>query len=167
MTTYHYLPMNEQYASAICKWMYPAPYNLYDMGDSSESINDLLNGDYFYALDSQDMLVGYICSGNSARVPGGYQIGIYDNNKYLDFGVGLRPDYTGKGNGLEFLSQGIEYLMKESNVHNIQLVVAAFNDRAIKVYERVGFVQGCSFKSKVDDEEIDFIVMWCSLNKTI
>lgn len=159
MSTYHFLPMTEEYASLICHWEYPEPYHLYNMDGDAESISELLNGDYYYVLDSMHSLVGFICSGNSARVPGGYPIGIYNNNQYVDIGLGLRPDYTGSGKGVNFLSQGMEHLKNKCSVQNFQLVVAIFNERAIKVYERVGFIKGSRFKSKVDDQEIDFIVM--------
>jgi ribosomal-protein-alanine N-acetyltransferase len=159
MNTYNFQPMTEEYASTICNWKYHGPYSIYSMDGSYECICELMNSEYFYVMDNENSLVGYICSGNSARVPGGYQIGIYDNSKHLDIGLGLKPDFTGKGIGQQFLSQGINFLKEQFKVQSFQLVVAMFNERAIKVYERTGFIKGLSFKSKVDDQEIDFIVM--------
>jgi ribosomal-protein-alanine N-acetyltransferase len=163
MYTYNIQPMTEEYASAICNWKYDGLYSIYSMDGSYECICELMNGDYFYVMDNTNSLVGYICSGNSARVQGGYQSGLYNNSKHLDIGLGLSPDYTGKGIGQQFLFQGIHFLKEQLKVQNFQLVVAIFNERAIKVYERSGFIKGLRFKSKVDDQEIDFIVMKFSL----
>jgi [ribosomal protein S18]-alanine N-acetyltransferase len=163
MNTYNFKPMTEDNASAICNWKYDGLYSIYSMDGSNECICELMNGDYFFVMDNTNGLVGYICSGNSARVPGGYQNGIYDNSRHLDIGLGIRPDFTGKGIGQQFLSQGINFLKEQLKVQNFQLVVAMFNERAIKVYERAGFIKGLRFKSKVDDQEIDFIVMKNSL----
>jgi [ribosomal protein S18]-alanine N-acetyltransferase len=164
MSTYNFQPMTEEYAATICNWKYHGSYSIYSMDGSYECNSELMNGDYFCVMDNLNSLVGHICSGNSARVPGGYQSGIYSNSKYLDIGLGLSPDYTGMGIGQQFLFQGFTFLKEQFKVQNFQLVVAIFNERAIKVYERVGFIKGHSFMSKVDDQEIDFIVMKYSLN---
>ncbi|MFD0871616.1 Uncharacterised protein [Chlamydia abortus] len=159
MPTYSFHPMTEEYASMICSWKYDHPYSIYSMDGSEECISELMNEEYFYALDDRGELTGYLCCGNAARVPGGYAINLYNNNKYLDIGLGLKPDFTGKGNGLEFLTQGIGFLKKSYKVQHFQLVVAAFNERAMKVYERAGFIKGPCFMSKVGDQEIEFVAM--------
>jgi ribosomal-protein-alanine N-acetyltransferase len=155
--------MTEEYASLISHWNYKAPYSMYSMDGSNDCISELMSGDYFYVLDNLNTLVGFFCNGNSARVPGGYEIGIYKNGCYLDIGLGLRPDLTGKGRGLEFLSVCINFLKERFKAHNFQLVVAIFNERAIKVYERAGFIKGIIFKSEVEDQDVEFIVMNYSL----
>ncbi|MEC0091979.1 GNAT family N-acetyltransferase [Paenibacillus macquariensis] len=104
-------------------------------------------------------LYGFICIGNSARVPGGYRIGIYNNDKYIDLGLGLSPELTGKGIGLNFLTSSIHFIGEQYKSSDIQLVVARYNERAIKVYERAGFIIGQSFKSEFEDQEMDFLVM--------
>ncbi len=159
MLIYRFYPMTRDKAIEISNWKYEEPYSIYNMEESDECISELLNGEYYYVLDLQKSLVGFICSGNSARVPGGYEVGLYNNNETLDVGLGLRPDITGLGKGQEFLTHCISFLKDQFKVQNFQLVVAEFNKRAIKVYERTGFAKGLSFKSKVKDQEVNFIVM--------
>ncbi|MCY9531379.1 hypothetical protein M5X04_18900 [Paenibacillus alvei] len=53
----------------------------------------------------------------------------------------------------------MDYIRKLNRGEKIQLVVAAFNERAIKVYERTGFVRGISFTSKIGEQDTEFIVM--------
>jgi [ribosomal protein S18]-alanine N-acetyltransferase len=163
MVAYHFKPMTKQYASIISHWKYNEPYSIYSMDGSIDCINDLMNGEYFYVLDDSNNLVGFICSGNSARVFGGYESGIYNNESLLDIGLGLHPDATGKGRGLDFLLQSVGFLSDRFQVLNIQLVVAVFNERAIKVYERAGFTREFIIKSKIDEKEIDFLVMRLSI----
>lgn len=165
MFTYYFHPMTKEFAFRISAWKYQDQYSIYSMDDSYECIDELMNEEYFCALDNQDRLIGYICTGNSARVPGGYQIGIYNNDKQIDIGLGLNPDFTGKGRGVEFLSQAIHFLESHFQVQNFQLVVASFNERAIKVYERAGFIKGVCFTSMVDKEEVEFLSMNYSMKE--
>lgn len=117
---------------------------------------------HFYPMTSenaQNFVVGFICVGDSARVPGGYSAGIYNDNSNLDIGLGLRPDLTGKGLGQGFMSDGISFLDRQFRNVNYRLVVAEFNERAIKTYERTGYVKGIRFNSKVQEQEVSFISM--------
>lgn len=159
MTTFHFHPMTKEQAAIICTWKYEGIYALYSMDGDDESINEMLEEEFYYTLDDENELIGYICIGNSARVPGGYAAGIYEDEQAIDIGLGLRPDYTGQGKGVEFLAQVMDYIRKLNRGEKIQLVVAAFNERAIKVYERTGFVRGIPFTSKIGGQDTEFIVM--------
>lgn len=166
MNTYQFYSMTNEKAMQISNWKYKEPYTIYSMDDSEECISELLNGDYFYVQNPERLLVGFICSANSARVSGGYAAGIYNDSKFMDIGIGLTPDLTGLGKGQEILSDSIWYLKEHYKVNDFQLVVAEFNLRAIKVYERVGFVRGMSFESKVNNQEVNFVVMNYSIPKS-
>lgn len=159
MLSLRYFLLTEEYASSIAEWVYEEPYSFYNMDGSEECISELMNGDYYYVLNNDNELFGFICTGDSARVAGGHEIGIYNNDKYIDLGLGLSPALTAKGSGVNFLTSCIQFVKKEYHTSSLQLVVAIFNERAIKVYERVGFVKKQLFKSKVGNEEVDFIVM--------
>lgn len=161
---YTFKKMERSIAEKITKWTYEEPFSLYSMDGSEEDVAELLEEPYYYAVNQQGELVGYICYGHSARVPGGYSAGIYedkhDQGTIVDIGLGLEPNLTGQGFGREFLSAGIFFLQDMLQVSRFRLVVAAFNDRAIKVYEREGFVQHQeAFYSKVKDQDIAFVCM--------
>lgn len=159
MSRYHFHLMTKDRALQISKWQYEYPYSLYDMDSSEDSILELMNGEYYYALDEHDDLIGFICVGGSARVPGGYAAGIYTDLRKLDIGLGLKPDLTGNGRGQEFLSEVLSFLNNQFSGREYQLVVAAFNERAIRVYERIGFVKETHFLSKYEEKELEFISM--------
>ncbi|RCX21429.1 acetyltransferase (GNAT) family protein [Fontibacillus phaseoli] len=155
-------PMTRDRAAVLSRWTYEGIYSIYSMEDSDECISELMNGEYFLGIDPRrNEVIGYICSGNSARVPGGYPAGIYEHHDCLDIGLGLRPDLTGKGIGQSFLIEAMGFLSVRYAITSFQLVVAAFNERAIKVYERTGFRKGECFPSKVEDREIEFLAMKC------
>jgi ribosomal-protein-alanine N-acetyltransferase len=56
-----------------------------------------------------------------------------------EIGLGLRPDLTGHGLGESFFRTCLRFASAALGAHSYTLVVAAFNHRAITVYERAGF----------------------------
>jgi ribosomal-protein-alanine N-acetyltransferase len=105
----------------LATWRYEAPYDFYD-GDQEEP----LNPERFFAAGDDD----------------GAMIGFYyyePVGEALDYGLGLRPDLVGRGLGLDFFHSGLEFARERYRPALIRLHVAAFNERAIKVYERAGF----------------------------
>ena len=105
----------------VATWRYPAPYDFYD-GD----VEPVLNPERFFeARDELGELIGFYYFEPKPPV--------------LDYGLGLRPDLTGKGRGLEFFLAGLEFGRDRYRPTHIVLHVAAFNERARRVYERGGF----------------------------
>lgn len=56
----------------------------------------------------------------------------------LAVGIGRR-DARGKGYGAEALRLLLDFAFDELNLHRVQLTVFAYNQRAIRLYERLGF----------------------------
>lgn len=156
---FSYKPMTLDNAKQIITWKYNDEYSIYSFSDNDEDLAELMNGEYFSSFDAEGKLIGYICHGQSARVPGGVTKGIYEEAGYNDIGLGLKPDLTGKNIGLVFLNQGIEFLKGMLQTYKFRLVVAEFNKRAITVYERAGFKKDVEFYSKVSEDDILFISM--------
>jgi [ribosomal protein S18]-alanine N-acetyltransferase len=114
-------PASAESLAEIGTWRYDPPYDFYD-GDS----DPVLNPERFYeAVDEDGGLAGFF----------------YFEEKVdaLEIGLGLRTGLTGRGLGLEFLRAGMEFAHRRFQPGRIILNVAAFNERAIKVYERAGF----------------------------
>jgi RimJ/RimL family protein N-acetyltransferase len=115
------LPASPETFAAMAAWRYDVPYDFYD-GD----VDPVLNPERFYeALDDDGALVG------------NYYFEV--KGDALEIGLGMRPDLTGLGLGLEFLQAGIDFGRRRFRPTRVILNVAAFNKRAIKVYERAGF----------------------------
>ena len=58
-----------------------------------------------------------------------------------DFGVSVSKKYWGQGVGSQLLDALLEWAKTTGTVKKINLRVRADNDRAVKLYERKGFVQ--------------------------
>jgi ribosomal-protein-alanine N-acetyltransferase len=151
--------MTREYAARICTWKYEPPYQLYSFDCNEDGIDELLNGDYLSGLDPKNMLIGFFCSGSSARVPGGYGAGIYEGEDRLDIGLGMEPSLTGKGLGNMFVTEGLQWMRQQFNQDKFRLVVASFNLRAIQVYRKNGFTGKATFFSTVDGKEVEFLHM--------
>ncbi len=139
-------------ATAILHWTYPPPYDFYNMEVSDEAYAELLDG-FYQAVVDQEQLVGFFCTGRSAQVPAGLPLGLYADD-CLDLGLGRHPDVTGQDTGFAFCSFVLETVKAESSLP-IRLTVATFNERAIHLYEQLGFRQQSTFSTA----HATFIVM--------
>ncbi|MEJ8302742.1 GNAT family N-acetyltransferase [Saccharibacillus sacchari] len=146
-------------AKKINNWSYEPPYAMYSFDGDDEDLQDLIGENYLGAYDAEGELVGFLCSGEAAQVPGARLAGLYEVRGYLDIGLGLRPDLTGRGIGEAFLRNGMNVLSERSGVNSFRLAVASFNKRAIEVYRRAGFREDRSFVSMVGIENVSFIQM--------
>lgn len=126
--------MSEQDAREVAAWRYEAPYDFYDMA-SLEELLDPERRERYHAVLSDGELAGFFCYGTGGQVPSFN----YPDDGSLDIGLGLRPDLTGKGSGLEFVRAGLGFARRRFETSSFRLSVATFNERAIRTYERAGF----------------------------
>jgi [ribosomal protein S18]-alanine N-acetyltransferase len=152
-------PITRIDAQAISRWRYDGPYAVYN--GSPASVASLLQPRYLYhsVHDVLGELVGYFCFGEDARVSAGRRPGLYDREDALDVGLGMRPDLTGKGLGEEFVRAGLEFAEETYSPPAFRLTVATFNQRAIRVYERVGFERVETFGATRLNGEREWLLM--------
>ena len=103
------------------QWQYEPPYDFYDSDQEP-----VLNPERFFGVRDDD--------GRADRVP---LLRAEGRRARVRARAAARPD--GKGLGLEFFRAGLEFGRERYRPSLIRLFVAAFNERAIKVYERAGF----------------------------
>lgn len=145
----HIAGLSPENASSIARWRYDGIYSFYSHnGENSDSFMD---GMHYACIDESKDLIGYFCFGEDARIPT-IEENVYDDG-FMDIGLGLRPELCGKGLGLSFLKLGLDYAREYLGYRKFRLSVAAFNERAIKVYSRAGFcksqeVTNAYFKNK-------------------
>jgi len=77
-------------------------------------------------------------------------------------GLAIHPDYFGKGFGKKMMQEIIDFC-KKKGVSRIELSVAIHNEKAIRLYEKVGFTKEGVLKNytylKSKDQFIDEILM--------
>ena len=143
-------PMNEQDAHAIATWQYQEPYTFYDADQDPDDLADLLNPQswqetYHSVLDEHNELIGFF----TFKLDEGI----------IEIGLGLRPDLTGQGIGLEFVQAGLACAKNTFSLTAFRLKVATFNQRAIRVYEKAGFHPVCVFMHATNGGQYECLEM--------
>ncbi len=141
--------MTEEEAEEVISWRYPGEYSFYDMERDVEDLAELRaahvrEAKYFSALQQGDL------------------IGFFDfevDGDVVEVGLGLRPDLTGQGLGDPFLKAGLEFARTYFAPERFRLRVAAFNRRAIALYERSGFVVTGTYVHDFYGTSYDFLEM--------
>lgn len=162
---FHFLPMTAEHAACILNWKYPPPYDLYDYDKAAEHILDSAGWGktLFAALDETGALAGELTLGFLDRDDEWVSLDDMQAGRLegciLWIGFGLRPDLTGQGLGLDFINACAEFAVQFARRQyrysgaNIGLGVYQFNQRAIKVYERAGFVKFMERIARVNGRE--------------
>ncbi|WP_413382000.1 GNAT family N-acetyltransferase [Alkalihalobacillus sp. 1P02AB] len=149
------LPMNQKYAFEILQWRYPKPYDFYNIYYSNHALSELLEENYFAVVNQNNGLVGFFCTGRSSQVPSGVLVKAYEND-CTDVGLGIKPHLTGRGNGYDFCSFIFSYIQKQKTSQtSLRLTVATFNQRAIRLYKKLGFIKDKQFHH----HQIEFMTM--------
>lgn len=150
-------PMSEEYARAIASWQYEPPYDIYGHSplEQEQAVAYLIEEENrVFALVRDGEVIGFRAFGEDGQVPGGRYEG-----EYLDTGGGLRPDLTGKGMGEEMIRKGLKFGSESYGSDRFRVTVAAFNQRALKVCERIGFREVQRFHRPNDNEEFAILVL--------
>ncbi|CAH1059556.1 hypothetical protein PAECIP111894_05768 [Paenibacillus pseudetheri] len=134
--------LNADVARDILSWRYEQPYDFYNNEQTPEAISEMLADSYFSVFDDNKELVGFFCTGSSAQVPN--ESYTYSQG-FIDIGLGMRPEFTGQGNGTLFFTAVLSQIDTMVGKSSKRLTVAKFNDRAIQLYEKLGFSREAEF----------------------
>ena len=130
-------------------WNYDGEYAFYVMAADPEDYEEImcpnLRGNRYFSVFDNDALIGFFC--------------VEQEESFIELGLGLRPDLTGHGKGSVFLEEILCYVKKRYLFESIHLDVASFNQRAIKVYERAGFVKTGNVLVATNGGQYDFTQM--------
>jgi release factor glutamine methyltransferase len=122
----------------IAAWHYPEPYDVYDLSADPEDLAEFRDvarsepDSHVGVHDGDGGLVGFV---TFARRAGGV----------VELGLGMRPDLTGRGDGEAFVLRAVRFANARFRPARLTLAVAAFNERAMVVYRRAGFVETARF----------------------
>jgi RimJ/RimL family protein N-acetyltransferase len=97
-----------------------------------EQITQLLSRDNhtIFVADDAGTLAGYLSAAG----------GIYRRNHHnVHIAIGIRQAYTGQGIGQQLFA-ALETWARARALHRLELTVMAHNERAIRLYKRMGFI---------------------------
>lgn len=119
----------DSYAREVATWHYEPPWDFYDLASDpadAAAIRDPARAPHYCAvLDSRGRLEAFW---------------YFDwHGDVVEIGIGLRPDLTGRGRGESFLRAQLDYATDHWRAASFRLFVAAWNERAIRLYKRLGF----------------------------
>jgi len=142
--------MEDEEAVEISGWHYEPPYDFYDATSDADDLQELLDPKrrkdaYFSVFDEDSILVGFFQFERAGKT--------------VDVGLGMRPDLTGQGLGVEYLLAGLEFARGRYAPDRFTLSVATFNERAILVYERAGFRRNNEYMHHTNGGEYLFLSM--------
>ena len=131
------------------RWKYDGEYAFYDMTADPEDYEEIVTpekrGNRYFSVFDGDELTGFFC--------------VEQEGADVEIGLGLRPDLTGRGRGGAFLEEILRFVRENYSFEKIELDVASFNQRAVKVYERAGFVKTGTAKVSTNGGVYDFTTM--------
>lgn len=123
----------ELMAKEVCTWHYEGVYAVYDMADW-----DVIVQNCWSLADEEDREAYFIGFEENHELIGFGRIQL--ENDFVTLGIGLKPEYCGKGYGVSYMKALIEESQKRYPEKKITLEVRHFNKRAIRCYEKVGFI---------------------------
>lgn len=147
-------PLTKSAAREIVTWRYEPPYDIYNLDNSEETINYLLDEQYHIQAmrDENNSLVGFCSFGVDGQVPGGDY-----SADALDIGMGIRPDLTGQGRGGNIVASVLDFAQRKFNTNTFRVTIAAFNQRAQRVWEKNSFIPIETFIFEA--RKLDFVIM--------
>ncbi|HZC08343.1 MAG TPA: GNAT family protein [Ktedonobacterales bacterium] len=172
--SFSFSPMTEDDARAILAWRYDGPYAVYNAPDQalaaySDALAEMLDArSPYFAVREQGQAgaqpIGFCAYGSACEVGADETRGlaapyVLRPDGSLTIGLGLRPDLTGQGRGLALVEAGLAFARERYDLTLFRLYVFAWNQRAIRVYERAGFTTIGETRPAAPEGERVFIEM--------
>lgn len=143
--------MTQDQAEEIAhNWRYDGEYAFYNLDADEEDLVEFLDpqarGDSMFIVSKGEEMIAFLSVIKVAE-------------RTFDIGLGMRPDLTGNGNGFAFLKASMEFVQVRFSPEKITLAVACFNQRAIKVYRKIGFKDIETFLQDTNGSTYEFLKM--------
>lgn len=148
--------LTEKYAKEISTWKYDNAYSVYNYPDWDKILEQkwaitIANKrkEEFKAvtveLDGKLQLCGY------------FRFSV--NNQIVMLGLGLNPQFCGKGYGKQLMGLIIQEFEKRFTDKILELEVRNFNKRAIQCYLKAGFFKVCEYIKETPIGPDTFLLM--------
>lgn len=148
--------LNEANAREMAGWHYDAPYDFYNLNPNEieQNVHYFLDpqNNFYGIFEKQEELIGYCSFGEDGQVPGGDY-----STPGLDIGMGIRPDLTGQRRGSCYVEAVLDFARQTFAPPFIRVTVAAFNQRALRVWYKAGFRAVKTFEHQT--QGVSFVIL--------
>jgi [ribosomal protein S18]-alanine N-acetyltransferase len=144
-------PLQPQDAEAVASWRYQGPWNAYD---SQPGDQITAQAGYHAVVDDEGSLVGFVCIGQEARVPG-----LPAEDGITDIGVGMRPDLVGRGLGSAFGAVVLGHVHDLCGDGPLRAVVQSWNERSLRLARRLGFRDTGTHSCVQDGRDVSYTIL--------
>lgn len=145
-------PLRRSDAEAVASWAYQGPWSVYDPRPDDALIS--AEAGYDAVVDDGGSLVGYVCTGQEARVPG-----LAEADGVLDIGVGMRPDLVGHGLGRAFGTVVLGHLRERYGERPLRAVIQSWNERSLRLARNLGFSDAGTYRCVQDGHEVSYTLL--------
>ncbi len=145
-------PLRWSDARAISRWRYDGIYAFYNQG-----VLPMLSLALFRAPLGMLGLEAFVVFDDANERAGIFTF--IQRGTAIEIGLAMRPDLTGRGLGLDFVEDGLDFARDRYAPTRFMLDVATFNERARRVYERAGFRPLETFTRRVKGRPCEFLAM--------
>lgn len=149
------VPLTNAHCEELCKWKYPSPYELYNWPSWETMLREqtgfadphIRAEQYRAVVDANGELSGFVQFFPIVGV--------------TRLGLGLRPDLCGRGSGIgvQFVQLLTHEALKHAHGQEVDLEVLVWNERAIRTYERAGFVITDTYEKQTPTGKSNFHCM--------
>jgi [ribosomal protein S18]-alanine N-acetyltransferase len=145
-------PLETRDAEAVASWRYQGPWSIYDPRPGDEPISVVAG--YDAVVDDAGSLVGFVCVGQEARVPG-----LAEADGTIDIGVGMRPDLVGRGLGRHFGAVVLDHVRARHGDRPLRAVVQGWNERSLRLARGLGFRDAGTHECVQDGKLVRYVLL--------
>ncbi|BAY43020.1 hypothetical protein SAMD00079811_05980 [Scytonema sp. HK-05] len=146
---FQFHPLTRKEATELISWRYDRPLDIYNIKVDTDSLQNTVDffvdpkNSYFAISSDLHEFTAFCCIGADAQVPGGdYSLDA------LDIGLGIRPELTSQGLGSPIAIATIDYAKQSFSPQRLRVTIAAFNFRALKVWQNLAFLPVQRFRKQ-------------------
>jgi [ribosomal protein S18]-alanine N-acetyltransferase len=148
----HVRPLEPRDAEEAASWRYQGPWSSYDPRPGDEPLSAAAG--YAAVVDHTGALVGYLCVGQEARVPG-----LAEAGGTIDIGVGMRPDLVGRGLGRQFGAVVLDHIRDRYGDRPLRAVVQDWNERSLRLARGLGFRDAGTHQCVQDGKQVSYVLL--------